>query len=63
MIPESTFKPRLPLESKLRGSLTKQPPENMHQLMRLIEEYKRLEDDRLQNWGKAPIAFHDIRNV
>lgn len=30
----STFKLGLPLDSKLRGSLTKQPPKNMHQLMR-----------------------------
>jgi len=27
----------------------------MRQLMRRIEEYKRLEDDRLQNKGKAPL--------
>ena len=30
------------------------PPEDMHQLMRKIVEYKRLEDDRLQGKGKAP---------
>lgn len=41
----SSFKLGLPLDSKLSGSLTKQPPKNMHQLMRRIEEYKRLEDD------------------
>ena len=29
------------------------PLEDMHQLMRRIEEYKRLEDDRLQGKGKA----------
>ncbi|XP_075658853.1 uncharacterized protein LOC142628692 [Castanea sativa] len=28
----------------------------MRQLMRRIEEYKRLEDDRLQNKGKAPVV-------
>ena len=28
----------------------------MHQLMRRIEEYKRLEDDRLQGKGKAPAS-------
>ena len=32
----------------------KRPPEDMRQLMRRIEEYKRLEDDRLQSRGKAP---------
>jgi len=29
----------------------------MHQLIRRIEEHKRLEDDRLQNKGKAPATF------
>ena len=40
--------------SELWESLTKRPPEDMRQLIRRIEEYKRLEDDRLQNKGKAP---------
>lgn len=31
------------------------PPKDMRQLMRCIEEYKKLEDDRQQNKGKAPI--------
>ncbi|XP_050255275.1 uncharacterized protein LOC126701204 [Quercus robur] len=39
----------LPKDSELRELLTKRPPEDMRQLMRHIEEYKRLEDDRLQN--------------
>ena len=30
----------------------------MRQLMRRIEEYKRLEDDRLQSKGKAPVISH-----
>ena len=47
----STFKLGLPLHSKLRDFLT------MHQLMRPIEEHNRLEDNRLQNKGKAPTAF------
>ncbi|XP_075645887.1 uncharacterized protein LOC142617080 [Castanea sativa] len=45
----------LPKESGLRESLTLRPPEDMRQLMRRIEEYKRLEDDWLQTKGKAPI--------
>ncbi|XP_050266130.1 uncharacterized protein LOC126709798 [Quercus robur] len=45
----------LPEDSKLRESLTKRPPEDMRQLMRRIEECKRLEDDRLQNKGKTPL--------
>ena len=46
-IAASTFGIGLPENSKLRESLTKRPPEDMRQLMRCIEEYKRLEDDRL----------------
>ena len=46
-IAASTFKMGLPEDSKLRESLTKRPPEDMRQLMRRIEEYKRLEDDQL----------------
>ena len=52
-IAASTFRMGLPEDSELRESLTKRPPEDMRQLMRRIEEYKRLEDDRLQNKGKA----------
>ncbi|XP_075636606.1 uncharacterized protein LOC142608823 [Castanea sativa] len=51
----STFRMGLPEESRLRESLKRRPPEDMRQLMRCIEEYKRLEDDRLQTKGKAPI--------
>ncbi|XP_050255087.1 uncharacterized protein LOC126700954 [Quercus robur] len=54
-IAASTFKMGLPEDSELRESLTKRPPEDMRQLMRRIEKYKRLEDDRLQNKGKAPL--------
>jgi len=54
----STFWMRLPEDSGLRESLTRRPPEHMRQLMRCIEEYKRLEDDRLQNKGKALIINH-----
>ena len=52
----STFRMGLPENSKLQESLTKKPPEDMRQLMRRIEEYKRLEDDRLQSKGKAPLV-------
>ena len=51
----STFRMGLPEDSGLRESLTKKLPEGMQQLMRRIEEYKRLKDDRLQSKGKAPI--------
>ena len=52
-IAASTFRMGIPEDSELRESLTKRPPKDMRQLMRRIEEYKRLEDDRLQNKGKA----------
>ena len=45
-IAASTFWLGLPEDSELRGSLMRRPPEDMRQLMRCIEEYKRLEDDR-----------------
>ena len=54
-IAASTFRMGLPEDSKLRESLTIRPPKDMRQLMRHIEEYKRLEDDRLQSKGKAPL--------
>ena len=54
-IAASTFRMGLPENSELRESLTKRPLEDMRQLMRRIEEYKWLEDDRLQSKGKAPL--------
>ena len=51
-IAASTFRMGLPEDSELRESLTKRPPEDMRQLMRRIEEYKRLEDDPLLSKGK-----------
>ena len=52
----SNFRMGLPENSELRESLTKRPLEDMRQLMRRIEEYKLLEDDRLQSKGKAPLV-------
>ena len=52
----STFRMGLPEDSELRESLTMRPPNDMRQLMRRIEEYKRLEDDRQQNKGKVLIT-------
>ena len=54
-IATDTFKMGLPKDSELRESLTKRPLEDMRQLMRRIEEYKCLENDRLQSKGKAPL--------
>ncbi|XP_023895548.1 uncharacterized protein LOC112007438 [Quercus suber] len=57
-IAASTFRMGLPEESGLRESLTKKPLEDMRQLMRCIEEYKQLEDDRVQSKGKTPMMSH-----
>ena len=54
----STFRMGLPKDSELRESLTRKSPEDMRQLMRCIEEYKHLEDDRLQSKGKALLVNH-----
>ena len=55
-IAASAFRIGLLENSELRESLTKRPLEDMRQLMRRIEEYKRLEDDQLQSKGKAPLV-------
>ncbi|XP_023892110.1 uncharacterized protein LOC112004123 [Quercus suber] len=52
----STFRLGLPDDSELRDSLTRRPPKDIRQLMRCIEEYKRLEDNRQQNKGKASVT-------
>ena len=53
----------LPEDSELWESLTKRPLEDMRQLMRRIEEYKRMEDDRLQNKGKAPLLGRSWQGI
>ena len=57
----STFRLGLPEDSELRESLTKRPPKNMGQLIKGIEEYKRLEDDQEQSKGKASIALQYLK--
>ena len=52
-IATSTFRIGLPEDSELQESLTKRPPKDIRQRMRRIEEYKHLEDDRLQSKRKA----------
>ena len=49
----STFRMGLLEDFELQESLTKKPPKGMQQLMRRFEEYKRLDDDRLQSKSKA----------
>ena len=62
-IAASTFRMGLSEDSELRESLTRRPPEDMRQLMRRIEEYKRLEDDRLQSKGKTPLMGRSRQNI
>ncbi|XP_050278180.1 uncharacterized protein LOC126719694 [Quercus robur] len=59
----SIFRMGLPEDSELRELLTKRSPEDMRQLMRCIEEYKRLEDDWLQNKGKAQLLSRSRQGV
>ena len=54
----STFQLGLLEDSELQESLTMRPSEDIRQLMRRIEEYKWLKDNRQQNKGKAPIISH-----
>ena len=62
-IAASTFKMGLSEDSELRESLTKRPPKDMRQLMRRIEEYKRLEDNQLQNKGKASLLNRSQQGI
>ena len=62
-IAASTFRMGLPEDSELRESLMERPPKDIRQLMRYIEEYKRLEDDRLLSKGKAPLLNHSRQGV
>ena len=41
----------------------KRPPEDMRKLIRRIEEYKHLGEDRLQSKGKAPLVNHSQQNA
>ena len=59
----NTFRMGLPKDSELRESLTKRPSKDMRKLMRRIKEYKRLEDDRLQNKGKAPLLGRSRQGI
>ena len=58
----STFRLGLSQDFELGDSLTMQPPESMHQLLRQIEEYKRLEDDRQQSKCKALATSHYVKD-
>ena len=54
----SMFKSSLPTEHGLRKSLTGKPVTSVHQLMDMINKYKRVEEDQLQGKGKEKIISH-----
>ena len=54
-IAASTFRMGLPKDLELQELLKKRPLEDMRQLIRHIEEYKCLDDVRLQIKGKTPL--------
>ena len=49
----TTFKVRLHTEHELRKSLMMKSTLNMHQLMDRIDKYKQVEEDQVQEKGKA----------
>nr|XP_023896801.1 uncharacterized protein LOC112008700 [Quercus suber] len=57
----NTFKVGLPTEHNLRKSLTRKLAQSVHQLMDLIDEYKRVEEDHQQEKGKAKVITQDRR--
>lgn len=62
-IAASTFKVGLPVDSDLRASLALKPITNMNKLMELVEKYKRLEDDQLQEKAKVKAPMEDKKEV
>ena len=57
-----TFKVGLPSEHGLRKSLTSKLVTSLHQLMDLVNKYKRIEDDQLQGKGKAKFIPQERRD-
>ena len=53
----STFKLGLPAEHDLRKSLTGKPVTSIRQLMDRIDNYKRVEEDQLQDKGKDKVIL------
>ena len=57
-----TFKVGLPTHSNLWTSLTMKLPQNMHQLMDQIEDYKRVEDNQNSSKGKTKVFTLDRKD-
>ena len=62
-IAASTFKMGLLIDSDLRASLALKPVTDMNKLMEWVEEYKRLEDDQLQDKAKAKVPTVEKKKV
>ena len=58
----STFKTGLPADHDLRKSLTGKPVTSVHQLMDMIDKYRRVEEDQLQGKGKAKVIPQERRD-
>ena len=58
----STFKAGLPAEHALRKSLTGKPVASVRQLMDRIGKYRRIEEDQLQEKGKAKVIPQEMRD-
>ena len=58
----STFKTGLPAEYDLRKSLTGKPVVSVRQLMDRIDKYRRIEEDQLQEKGKAKVIPRKMRD-
>ena len=59
----STFKVGLPIDFNLRASLALKPVTDMNKLMEQVEEYKRLEDDQLQDKAKEKVPVEEKKEV
>ena len=57
-----TFKAGLPAEHDLRKSLTGKPITSVRLLMDRIDKYKRIEEDQLQEKGKAKVILQEMRD-
>ena len=53
----------LPIDFDLRASLALNPVMDMNKLMEWVEEYKRLEDDQLQDKAKAKVLVVEKKEV
>ena len=62
-IAASTFKVGLPIDSNLRALLALKPVTDMNKLMEWVEEYKRLEDDQLQDKAKTKAPIIEKKKV